>query len=179
MKIYVMRHGTTVWNEKFIIQGFSNNRLSSTGKLLVEETAKQYKNVKFNVIFASPLMRTIQTANLMNKYHNVKIIKDVRLIEVDQGIFTGRRKDDLTEKERQLRDLKDESCGMEKYESVYLRTKDFIENLKNAKYSNVLIVTHNVNASFIDCILKCIEVDIENKKHSHGFGNAEIRCYEL
>lgn len=51
--------------------------------------ALKYKDTKFDIIFCSPLMRTIQTANIINKFHNVKIVKDERLIEIDQGIFTG------------------------------------------------------------------------------------------
>ena len=180
MRIYVMRHGTTVWNEKFIIQGRSNNRLSSNGKILVEEAAKKYNNVKFDIIFSSPLMRTMQTANIMNKYHNVKVVKDDRLIEVDQGIFTRREKSSLTHEENMLRKSKDESYGMEKFENVYLRTKNFIDDLKaNYKYKNVLVVTHNVNASYINCIFKCIKTNFDNREHSHCFNNAEIRCYEI
>ena len=68
MNIFVMRHGTTVWNEKGITQGRSNNRLSSNGIEMVEQVAKEFKNVNFDVIFCSPLMRTVQTAKIMNKF---------------------------------------------------------------------------------------------------------------
>ena len=47
MNLYVMRHGTTVWNEKGITQGRTNNRLSKKGIELVKQVAKQYQNVKF------------------------------------------------------------------------------------------------------------------------------------
>lgn len=179
MNVFVMRHGTTVWNEKGIIQGRSNNRLSADGKNMTKEIAKKYKNSKFDVIFCSPLMRTMQTANIMNQYHNVKIIKDDRLIEVEQGIFTRREKSSLTEKENKLRLLRAKSCGMENFESVYNRAREFLENLKVSNYSNVLIVTHNVNASLIDCILKHINVDFKNKEHTVNFKNAEVRTFNI
>ena len=179
MKIYIIRHGTTCWNEKQIIQGFSNNRLSSAGKVLVEQSSKKYKDTKFDVIFSSPLMRTMQTANIMNKYHNVRIIKDARLIEVNQGIFTGRKKSSLTEEEKLLRKQKSASCGMENFISVYERTKDFLEFVKTLKYDNVLIVTHNVNASLMDCILKNEKVNFEDKKQTNNYHNAEVRSYKI
>ena len=97
MNLYVMRHGTTVWNEKGITQGRSNNRLSKNGIELTELVSKKFKDIKFDVIISSPLMRTIQTANIMNKYHNVKVFKDDELLEIDQGIFTGHYKNSLTE----------------------------------------------------------------------------------
>ncbi len=31
----------------------------------------------------------------MNKYHNVKIIKNNDIIEIDQGVLTGKSKDNL------------------------------------------------------------------------------------
>ena len=122
MKVYVMRHGTTVWNEKGIIQGRSNNRLSQNGKILTEEVSQKYKDTKFDIIFCSPLMRTMQTANIMNKWHNVKIIKDERLIEINQGIFAKRLKASLTNIEKQQRQNREKSCGMEKYEDDLFST---------------------------------------------------------
>ena len=93
MEIFVMRHGKTVWNEKCITQGRTQNRLSKQGKIDAEKQAVNFKNEKIDLIFASPLMRTMQTANIMNKYHGVKILKDNRIIEFDQGIFWSLKKE--------------------------------------------------------------------------------------
>lgn len=154
MKIFVMRHGTTVWNEKGITQGITNNRLSENGKKLVENTAQLLKNVKIDAIFVSPIMRTIQTANIVNAYHKVKVIKDPRLLEIDQGIFTGRLYKDLTEEDKYIKSLRLEENGMESYESVINKTKNFIQEMTTSKkYDCILVVTHNINAVFIESIL--------------------------
>lgn len=180
MKVYVMRHGITVWNEKGITQGRTNNRLSKSGKSLTEEVAEKYKNESFDVIFASPLVRTMQTANIINKYHKAKIIKDERLIEIDQGIFSGKSKNELSEEDKKLKIARAKECGMESYESVYERINKFINDLlQNKKYEKILIVTHNVCASFISVVLTKKEVDFENNEHLHNFNNAEIRCFEI
>ena len=73
-----MRHGTTVWNEKGITQGRSSNMLSQSGKALTEQAANMLKDVQIDVIFASPLMRTMQTANIINKYHIACLSKTKR-----------------------------------------------------------------------------------------------------
>ena len=91
MKVYIMRHGETVWNAKGIIQGRRQGRLSKTGIGQVEEQAKKFQNVDFGLIFTSPLMRTVQTANIMNKFHSCKVIRDDRLLEVDKGILAGQK----------------------------------------------------------------------------------------
>ena len=179
MKVFVMRHGTTIWNLKGITQGRTNNRLSKSGRDLTNEVALRYKDIKFDIIFSSPLMRTIQTSNIINKYHGVKIIKDHRLIEIDQGIFSGRHKDSLTEEEKVLKFSRAESCGMESYRSVYVRTEDFIKELSKQEYKSVLIVTHNVCASIISDILNNIKVDFNDYKKLSKFSNAEIKCFEV
>ena len=46
MKVYVLRHGTTVWNEEGRTQGRRQNKLSVSGKKLAEQTAEKLKNEK-------------------------------------------------------------------------------------------------------------------------------------
>ena len=176
MKLYLMRHGLTVWNEKGRSQGHSQNRLSSTGKKQIEEKAKDYSGVKFDIIYASPLMRTMQTANIMNKYHNVKIIKNDLLIEIDRGIFAGKYFKDLSEEEKVLFKSTDASCKMESYQQVFDRAKLFVDFLKHeCRYDNVLIVTHARVASFITHILTGTKLDLNDKKSFISYFNAEIK----
>lgn len=179
MNIYLMRHGKTVWNEKGITQGHSNNRLSQNGKIITKKVAEENKNSKIDIIFCSPLMRTVQTANIMNKFHGAKIIKDPLLIEIDQGIFTGRHKDNYSKKEKEQIFARDPSCGMESYQSVIFRSKQFIENLKTSSFDNVLIVTHNVNASLLERILLKQSIDLSNPSHTRCFNQAELKKFTI
>ena len=180
MKIYIMRHGTTVWNEQHRTQGLSQNRLSRAGKILVEKASNDFVNTKIDVIYSSPLMRTMQTANIMNKPHNVKIIKDKKLVEIDKGIFTGRFANTLTEHEKYLRSINHPSCKMESYADVYKRAQDFVCDLKeNSKYENVLIVTHGVVARFLYAILTDEKIDVNNPEAFQKFENAQIKQIEI
>ncbi len=180
MDIYVMRHGTTVWNEKRILQGITKNRLSKNGIELVNNVAVQYKDVKFDVIISSPLMRTMQTSNIMNKYHNVKIIKNNDIIEIDQGVLTGKSKDNLTYEESLIKKARDKNFGLETYEEVYNRVKKFIDYIKTLKvYNCILIVTHSTVASMMDKILTNTKINIENDTDINYFKNAEIRKYSI
>ena len=175
-----MRHGTTVWNEKGITQGRSQNRLSQSGKELVAQVSKKFSSNKIDVIIASPLMRTMQTANMMNRYHNVKIIKDKRLIEIDKGIFTGRNRNSLTENEKYLRSINDPICKMETYEQVFERVKLFFDDIKsNCKFKNILVITHGVVAGFLEIIITKKEFDISTKGNIKKFKNAEIKNFEI
>ena len=180
MELYIMRHGTTVWNEKSITQGHRNNRLSSNGKLLIEDVAKKLKPCNFEIIFSSPLMRTMQTANIINKYHNVNIIKDTRLIEVDQGIFTGKSKLNLTEQEIELKKNRDKSCGMESYQQILERVREFYTHISNFyKDKRVLVVTHNIVASMLEYIVNNKEIKLEKDKNFSNFQNGQVKYFKI
>ena len=125
-------------------------------------------------------MRTMQTANIINKYHGVKVVKDERLVEIDQGVFSGKSKYEITEEEKKLKFARAKECGMESYQSVYERIVNFVQELKqNKKYEIVLVVTHNVGASFVALVLSDIDVDYNNDEHLRSFKNAEVKIYEI
>lgn len=85
MNLYVIRHGRTNANEQGVIQGRRMGRLSKTGEKDLEKLAKDFEDTKIDIIVSSPLMRTLQTAKIYNQYHNVKIVKDDLLLEVEEG----------------------------------------------------------------------------------------------
>ena len=179
MNLYVMRHGTTVWNEKGITQGQTNNRLSKSGILLTQEVAKNLKDIPFDIIISSPLMRTIQTANIINAYHNVKVVKDLNLIEINQGIFTGRSKYSLTEEEQVIKNSRS-GAGMESYQECYDRIKNFVKEIKNRyNYENVLIITHNCSATFIEDVVCGKEINFSDNKFLRNFKNAEVKKFVI
>ena len=178
MNLYVMRHGTTVWNEKGITQGRSKNRLSKSGIELVKSMAIEYRNVKFDAIICSPLVRTIQTANLMNVYHNVKIYKDELLIEIDQVQFTGRDFRTLTKEEIALKKSRSKKAGMESYDECLQRVKEFVYTIKNKyNFKNILVITHNCVATFIEDIITNKKIDFSDRSCIVNFNNAEIKKF--
>lgn len=180
MKIYIMRHGETVWNRLGTIQGRSKNRLSKEGKIQVEKQAENFKDVHLDFIISSPLVRTIQTANIMNKFHNAKIIKDERINEVDQGIYTGRNKSTMTDADWSNYKTRSKKFGMESFDDIISRTIDFVEDLKsNYKDKSILIITHRSSAKAIFYTLTGKKVTSDELVESTLFGNAEVNLVEI
>ena len=126
------------------------------------------------------MMRTRQTANIMNEYHNAKIIRDDRLIEVDQGVFTGRLQTSLTPEELKIKKSKSEEYGMESYDKVMSRAREFIKFLKQeCTFDNVLVVTHCIVATYLDYVLHGYTHDYTVLEKMNPFENAEIRKYKI
>lgn len=178
MNIYVMRHGMTVWNEKGITQGRSKNRLSKQGVETTQGVALELKNIPIDIIISSPLMRTVQTANIVNQFHKVKIVKDEDLVEINQGIFSGRKDDSLSQEEKILKSQRSKVAGMETYEECFNRVKNFVNGLKNKyRFQNILIVTHDVVATFIEDVIEEKKVDFHDINFVRNFKNSEVKKF--
>ena len=69
---------------------------------------------------------------------------------------------------------------MENYESVLKRVVSFYEYLRTlTSYKNVLVVTHNTPASYLESLIIDGFVDISNRQKQINFGNAEIKEFEI
>lgn len=177
MKIYIVRHGKTKWIEEGRTQGRRQNRLSKAGVLAVEETAEALKNKKFDVIYSSPLMRTMQSSKIINKNHDVPIIKDERLTEVDQGVFTGKIWARLSDEEKKIKSEKNKDYGMESYDEIIARVKNFYEDIvKNCGYDSILIVSHGNICTILEYLLLRKSIDL---KKLDTFANAEAKEFEV
>ena len=178
MNLYIIRHGKTVWNEKRRTQGRVHNRLSKQGILFSSKVADELKDVKFDFIFSSPLLRAVQTANIINKHHGKKIIKDDRLIDIDQGVFTGRFFDSLTDEELTIKKSRDKNYGMESLKEMFYRVKDFYSYLKT-HFSNttILVVTHSGVATFLSLVIDHEEFDPKVFNRTDLFDNSQIKQF--
>ena len=87
--IYFVRHGQTKLNKQKIFQGHIDEPLDDLGALQAINVALELKDEKFDYLFCSPLKRARQTAEAINKYHNLKIVEDKRLAETNLGRMQG------------------------------------------------------------------------------------------
>lgn len=78
MKLYFARHGETDVNSGPYRTGVAqfDELLNSTGLAQAEQLAAQLKDVEFKTILSSPLQRTMQTADIVNQFHNLPIQTD-------------------------------------------------------------------------------------------------------
>ena len=63
MKLYIVRHGETKYNEKKIIQGHLDIPLSDEGIRQAKKLAKRLEVINFDCIYTSDLKRAKQTAS--------------------------------------------------------------------------------------------------------------------
>ena len=97
MKVYLIRHGETDWNSVRKLQGQTDIRLNDYGIELAKLTAEGLKDVDFDLIYSSPLIRAVETAEIIKGDRELEIHTDDRIKEINfgecEGIIIPRRKD--------------------------------------------------------------------------------------
>lgn len=176
MKLYVIRHGRTSWNEKGLMQGRVNIKLSETGKKDAKDIREKLKNISFDICISSPLKRTLETASIVtdNKY---KIITDELLIERNLGEFERKKYAEYEKLNYWDYKLNNDSYGVEPVKDILKRTSSFLNNLKEKDYKTVLIVSHAATIRTINYNIIGYDsnTDFLEFKPTHG----EIYEYEI
>ena len=85
--IYIIRHGKTELNKANVLQGRSNYPLNDEGIKQAQNAADMLKDIQFDYVFSSPLIRAVQTAEIV--VPNKRITLYDRLIEMDYGRHEG------------------------------------------------------------------------------------------
>lgn len=97
VKIYLIRHGQTVFNVEHKIAGQIETDLTEFGKKQALELGRKLKdnNVKFDAIISSTLRRAKDTAEIISKEVNAPVRYDANLVEFSNGVYEGVAVDDL------------------------------------------------------------------------------------
>lgn len=91
LKVYLLRHGQTLWNaEGNKYCGRTDIPLTEKGIQQARQVSRQIESLQFDVVYSSPLKRAYETAKIASRRQEV--IQDERLIEADFGNWEGKPK---------------------------------------------------------------------------------------
>ncbi|MCC8371350.1 MAG: histidine phosphatase family protein [Rickettsia endosymbiont of Pseudomimeciton antennatum] len=89
--MFFIRHGETEWNRKHIAMGSTNCPLNKKGILQAQSAAKLLKKEsQISSIITSPLLRTVETAEIIQKELHCPLIYLNNLREMNLGIMEGK-----------------------------------------------------------------------------------------
>jgi len=149
----LMRHGESESNVLGVLSGNDNppRPLTEEGKSKVLKTAKKLRKQKVDLIFASPLLRTKETAEIVLTALGLPkeaLIIDPRLKEVQTGEFEGKTPHEYHAVFKSLEEKFTKAPqGGEHLNDLKKRLGDFLYEV-DSKYEgkNILIVTHEYPA---------------------------------
>lgn len=141
MKIYIVRHGKVLSN---VLQQYNtaDEDLIKLGIVQTKELRNKIKNIKFDIIICSPMVRTKHTANIIN-VNNKIIIYDDSIEERNCGNLSGKSLE-VTNCEEYWNYYTDIQYGIsENIQEFFNRVYGFLEKLKEKQYKSILIVTYS------------------------------------
>ena len=178
--IYIIRHGKTELNQANALQGRSDHPLNEEGVRQAEQAAEAFKDIEFEHVFSSPLIRAVQTAEIVTqreKTHKNIITIDDRLIEMEYGPYEGADLNNLPlEVIEFFSDFEHNPApeGMEQLGSVVDRVGAFIEEIRGLT-GDILISTH---AIAMKGILEYLTPESRGSYWSKYIGNCAVYAAE-
>jgi broad specificity phosphatase PhoE len=144
----LVRHGQSEWNSQGLWQGQADPPLSEAGKQEAELAASRLQSFSGRV-FASPLLRAKQTAEIVAAQIGLEMVKiEPDLREIDVGDFSGLTNDEITERfpeawEALVAGRLDAFPSGESRENLRLRVLRAVEGLASRHPDEeLLVVTH-------------------------------------
>lgn len=169
MRLILVRHGETEWNQQHRVQGLGNLGLNKRGRRQAQALAQALKDQKLEAIYASPLKRAGETAEAIARFHQLEVVTLDGLIELDAGELDGLTGEEMRSKHGKfldkwitdaaavrlpgggsLAELQDEAWAA--IEDILYRHQD------EGEKGTVVVVTHFFVTLCILC--KAIELDL-------------------
>lgn len=170
-KIYLVRHGKIdIGNEKRYI-GISDVPLNKEGILQAKKLKEIFYSIQLEKAYLSPLVRCVETANIILQNRNVEKVLLKELMEINMGKWEGKTFDYIKSYFPEQFKERGENIDSfvpergESFNNVRERVKPVLESIIKNTHGNILIIAHaGVNRVIISTILslplKCM-FDIE------------------
>lgn len=166
--LYIMRHGKTDWNALHKLQGRTDIPLNAEGRLMASKAHEEYQSLNIDVCYCSPLIRAVETAQIVLKDREIPIIQDERLVEMSFGEYEG------TENSLSIPDCPinvifekpqeylESVGGAETFAQLFARTGSFLKEIVAPQLQDgkdILIVGHGAMNASIICQVKGMPIE--------------------
>ncbi|MCX7711034.1 MAG: histidine phosphatase family protein [Clostridia bacterium] len=171
-RLIFVRHAEAEGNVKREFHGWMDGDITEKGHVQAQKAAERLKDIKIDVLYASSLKRTMQTAAYISKVKNLPVIQTDRMKEINGGDWEGRRWDELPvlwPKENETWENKPHVHQMPNGESMVEFQKRLMDEVLRIvdenKGKNICIVTHGtairaMMCNFMHCSLESM-IDIQ------------------
>ena len=149
--LFVVRHGQTEANEKGIEAGPLDYPRSKKGREVVKVISRTLSGVTIHAVYSSPILRTMQTAEILAQPHGLKVKKLEDLTE-------AKIKPEFFGKEGRHHILESPEAFLETYAQLRKRIAKAIGVIKARERGNVIVVSHG------DVITAMLEEVVERRE---------------
>lgn len=185
IKLYLVRHGKTVWNQEHRLQGaWENSPLLKNDLQRIYALGHRLAKQKFAAIYSSPLKRSFETAQYLAKVmkYSQPIHVAEALREFDFGVMEGKRDEDLPQKYqfqvanffKRPEEFNGRAIHGESYQQAAQRTKLFVVSLVDFYPSNSKIICVSHGGILNIMINALLQIPIKDYRKHGGITNASL-----
>ena len=174
-EIILARHGETKWNVEEVFRGRTDVGLNENGVRQAELLAEYLGGLKIYGVYSSPLKRALKTAEVIARYHKLKVKAAPGLIDFDFGKWQGlphqevkRKYKELYARWRERPDLVQMPDG-ETLSEVRKRALAVVDEVVAKHRGRVVLVSHRV----VNKVLICALLGLDN---SHFWNIRQDNC---
>jgi len=150
VKLFLIRHGQTVWNLEGRYQGAKDTALTDVGLKQAELASKYLSKVNFSFVYSCPLIRALDTANIIALNKDTCVVVRENLKEINFGKWEGMKFEEINAKYKDdyrgwLEDpFQNPPTGGESFECFTERTLKEINYMIGASDNgaSIAVVTH-------------------------------------
>lgn len=147
---YIVRHGETEWNIQGLIQGHVDSPLTKAGIKQAKDLAGELKDIHFDRVYASDLLRAKRTAEIITLERKLHVETAKHLRERKFGSFEGKPVEQLWALDRLTKELSHDEMFRHKVEEdaesdeeIATRLITFLREVAVAHpRKTILIVSH-------------------------------------
>ncbi len=174
MKLYIVRHGEVPHNA---LKQYNNENedLNENGIRQANELKEKIRNINYDIIISSPLLRAKHTAQIIN-VNNKEILINDKLKERDPGNLSGKPLTVTNRDEYWNYNTTITYGTSENIRDFFMRVHNFLDDLKKEDYESVLIVAHSGVSKAFNGYFEGIK---DGMFLDRGLKNCEIKEYEI
>ena len=174
MKIYLVRHGQTLFNLKRRVQGWCDSPLSDEGVKQAIDLGYGLRVIDFVAAYSSTSERAVDTANYIINDRSITLTTLKGLKEMNFGTLEGEYEDDVLAKDGSTHDKGFVELGGE---SIPLTQKRMVKTLheiaKKHLDGNVLVVSHG--GAIMCALLGLGDTQVQDYRDGgHHIGNCSV-----
>lgn len=94
-RVYLVRHGETLWNHAMRYQGHADIPLNEKGYAQARAVARRLSSERIDAVYSSDLQRARATAEIIAAVHGLQVQVDSSLREINFGAWEGLTRDEI------------------------------------------------------------------------------------
>lgn len=179
-KVFLVRHGATLWNLEKRAQGHADIDLNEEGHKQAATVASDLSRMDIDAVYASDLKRAVDTATPIAAAHGLEVVVDKDLREIDQGDWEGLTADQIRERWPDLWGPNrhyNERPGGESPQLVRARALAAVERaVRSHPDGRIVVVSHGGTIRWISA--EALGYDDYRSRRIRGLGNGAVVCID-